>query len=333
MICEAISFARVGLVGNPSDGYFGKTISFTMSDFAAKVSLYESAEIEILPNLQDRSKYSSIHELADDVHRHGYYGGIRLMKAAIRRFSMYCDQQDFHLPERNFTIRYRSTIPRRLGMAGSSALVSATMKCLIEFYEVDIPKHILPNIVLSAEIEELGISAGLQDRVVQVYEGLVYMDFDRELMESRGYGNYENLDPALLPNLYIAYRTSLSEGSEVVHNNIRQRWKAGDPEVIEAMRDFAEYTDRVKELLLAGRGADIGPWLDKNFDRRKSIAQIEREHLDMIERARSTGASAKFAGSGGCIVGVYADEEMFTKLLKAFQNSDTIVMKPTVVGG
>lgn len=333
MICEAVSYARAGLIGNPSDGYFGKTISFTMSDFAAKVSLYESAEIEVLPSLEDRSKYSSIRELSEDVHRHGYYGGIRLLKAAIRRFLMYCDEYGIQLPERNFTIRYRSTIPRRLGMAGSSALVSATMKCLIEFYEVEIPKEVLPNLILSTEVEELGISAGLQDRVVQVYEGLVYMDFAKELMETRGFGNYEHLDPASLPSVYIAYRTSLSEGSEVVHNNIRERWNAGDPEVVAAMKDFAEYTERVRELLVAGRGNEIGEWMNKNFDRRRSITAIAPEHLDLVERARSVGASAKFAGSGGCIVGTYEGEEMFTALVKVFQDTDTVVMKPTVVGG
>jgi glucuronokinase len=330
MICESVSYARAGLVGNPSDGYFGKTISFTMRDFAAKVSLYESAELEIVPSLQDRFKYGSLHELADDVHKMGYYGGIRLMKAAIRRFSIYCDEHGVSLPARNFTIRYRSTIPRRLGMAGSSALVSATIKCLMEFYDVEIPKPILPNIILSAEADELGISAGLQDRVVQVFQGLVYMDFDKNLIEARGYGAYENLDPALLPNVYIAYRDSLSEGSEVVHNTIRQRWNAGDPEVVQAMRDFAEYTDRVKELLVAGRGAEIGKWLDKNFDRRRSITAIDPAHLELIERARSAGASAKFSGSGGCIVGTYEDEEMFTALLKAFEGTDTVVMKPTI---
>lgn len=31
----------------------------------------------------------------------------------------------------------------------------------------------------SAESDELCIPAGLQDSVIQVYEGLVYMDFDR----------------------------------------------------------------------------------------------------------------------------------------------------------
>ena len=41
--------------------------------------------------------------------------------------------------------------------------------------------------MLRAE-EELGITAGLQDRVVQVYGGLVYMDFARESMQQLGHG-------------------------------------------------------------------------------------------------------------------------------------------------
>jgi glucuronokinase len=51
-----------------------------------------------------------------------------------------------------------------------------------------------PNLVLSVERDELGINAGLQDRVIQTYTGLMYMDFGRELMSSRGYGDYVRLD-------------------------------------------------------------------------------------------------------------------------------------------
>lgn len=46
----------------------------------------------------------------------------------------------------------------------------------------------LPSFVLAVENEELGITAGLQDRVVQAYEGLVHMDFDADLVRTRGYG-------------------------------------------------------------------------------------------------------------------------------------------------
>ena len=220
MACEAVAYARAGLVGNPSDGYFGKTISFIIRDFSAKVSMYEADTIEILPSIRDRSTYDSIRDLVHDVRAYGYYGGIRLMKAAIRRFVDYCDTNGITLPSKNFSIRYRSTIPRHVGLAGSSALVTAAIRCLMEFYEIEIPKHLLPNLILSVEAQELGIAAGLQDRVIQVYEGCVYMDFDRSLMETRGYGYYEPIDPELLPNLYIAYRSDFGESSDVFHNRM-----------------------------------------------------------------------------------------------------------------
>ena len=36
-----------------------------------------------------------------------------------------------------------------------------------------------PEVILSIERDELGISAGLQDRVIQCFGGLVHMDFSK----------------------------------------------------------------------------------------------------------------------------------------------------------
>ena len=331
MICEATAYARAGLIGNPSDGYYGKTISIAVRDFAAKVTLYESPDLEIVPSFQDRFRYASMRELRDDVKTQGYYGGIRLMKATIRKFLDYCEQHDIAVGDQNFSIRYRSTIPNRVGLAGSSALVTATLRCLMEFYEVDIPKPVQPNLVLSVETEELGIAAGLQDRVIQVYEGCVFMDFARELMETQGYGHYEKIDPTLLPNLFIAYRTDLAEGSEIFHSNVRERWLQGDPEVVQAMKDFAEYAQAGRDLLAAGRGNETGPWFDKNFDRRSSIFNLDPKNVEMVMRARSAGAHCKFAGSGGAVVGVYEDAAMFERLEQAYAGTNTAILKPTIV--
>jgi len=85
----------------------------------------------------------------------------------------------------------------------------------MKFYGVNIPNPILANLVLSVEVEELKISAGLQDRVAQAYETPVFMDFNEDFMKKNGYGMYETIDESLLPPLYIAYRKDLSEGSEV----------------------------------------------------------------------------------------------------------------------
>ena len=50
----------------------------------------------------------------------------------------------------------------------------------------DLPKPRRASFILDVEIGELFIQAGLQDRVIQVYEGLVDMDFDKDLMMEKG---------------------------------------------------------------------------------------------------------------------------------------------------
>ncbi len=331
MIIHAKAHPRAGLIGNPSDGYFGKTIAFTFSNFAAEVQLYETPELEILPSARDHSRFRGIRHLADDVRQYGYYGGIRLLKATIKRFHDYCTEHQLALDERNFTIRYHTNIPEQVGLAGSSAIITAGCRALLAFYRVDIPPPLLANLILSVETRELGIPAGLQDRVAQVYQGLVYMDFNRELMERQGYGRYEPLEPALLPPLYLAYRTDLAEGTEVFHNNIRARWERGEPEVVEAMRFWAGLADQARDLLLRGERDGLAALMNANFDRRRRIYQISPGNLRMVAAARAVGASAKFSGSGGAIVGTYADEAMFAALRERLEPLGIKVIIPQIV--
>ena len=147
MIIKARAYSRVGLAGNPSDGYFGKTISFTFKNFSAEVVLYESPKLEILPNSKDRSVFTSAKELVDDVRLHGYYGGIRLLKATVKKFYDYCSAHDIGLHDKNFTLEYRSSIPHGVGLAGSSAIITACLRTLMAFYGVSIPKYTQANLV------------------------------------------------------------------------------------------------------------------------------------------------------------------------------------------
>src|SRR2546421_3657785 len=162
------AYARAGLVGNPSDGYHGKTISISVRNFHAEVVLYEWDEVELILSDEDQSRFRSVQELARDVRLHGYYGGIRLVKATIKKFVEFCQRHGHVLHNRNFSIRYESTIPRQVGLAGSSAIIVATLRFLMEFYGVDIAREVQPSLALAVETEELGIAAGLQDRVIQV---------------------------------------------------------------------------------------------------------------------------------------------------------------------
>jgi glucuronokinase len=333
VIIRTKAYPRAGLVGNPSDGYFGKTISFVFSNFQAEVVLYETPELEILPSEKDHSRFDSIGALVKDVRLHGYYGGIRLLKATVKKFFEYCQDNQIELHDKNFTIRYCSNIPHGVGLAGSSAIITAGLRALMVYYGVSIPKYVQANLVLAAESEELHIPAGLQDRVIQVYEGLVYMDFSHELMTRQGYGDYQRLRLKDLPKLYIAYRDDLSEPTEKFHNNIRLRFEQGEPKVVRAMRFWARLTDRVRKALEHCDTEAIPGLLDANFDRRLQIYKISEENVRMVETARSCGASAKFTGSGGAIVGTYVTEQMFGELRRRLRKLEIKVIKPRIVSG
>ncbi len=331
MLVSTKAYARAGLVGNPSDGYFGKTISFIIRNYCANVTLFETPELTIEPNERDHSVFGSIDALARDVRQFGYYGGIRLLKASVKRFYEYCTKNNLPLHGRNFTLRYTSNIPPQVGMAGSSAIITACWRALIEFYGVEIPKHLLPSLVLSVENDELKIPAGLQDRVIQGYEGVVFMDFNRASVEKLGHGIYEELDPALLPNVYVAFTTRLSEGTEVFHNDIRGRWNRGEREIVSAMYQWANLAQRVRDMLIEGRGKEIGPLLNENFDLRRRLFKLSKGNIDMVEAARYCGASAKFTGSGGAIVGTYDDDAMFEKLKATLEPMSVVVIKPQIL--
>jgi glucuronokinase len=330
MIITSHAHARAGLVGNPSDGYFGKTISFMIRNFRATVRLWESPHFEIVPTHGDFGRFESVGEFLRDVKLHGYYGGQRLIKAAIKRLHDYCRKNDIELHDRSFTISYESDIPRLVGLAGSSAIVTATMRALMKFYEIDIPRHLLPSMILSVEKDELGISAGLQDRVIQTYEGIVYMDFERSLIEGRGYGNYEPLNPPKMPPLYVAYDPSRAEVSDVPHRNLRDLFNRGDATVVAAMQQYRELTDRGKAALMSSDWDELHKVTNENFDLRRTIMNIAPENLRMVEVARSSGASAKFAGSGGAICGLYKDGRQYQKLVDALAAIRCTVLRPMV---
>jgi glucuronokinase len=331
MIIRCKAYPRAGLVGNPSDGYFGRTISFTFDNFFAEVVLYPSREIELLPGPRDRTIFQNLDGLASSVEKYGYYGGTRLVQAALKRFFDYSCEAGISLEKKNFSLRYFSNIPPHVGMAGSSAIITACFRALMTFYNVQISKPELANLILSVEAQELGISAGLQDRVAQVYQGLVYMDFDREVMKEKGHGNYEPLPAENLPPVYIAYRTDFSESSDVFHNDIRGRYDRGEAEVIDAMSFWAGLTSRAREALLAGSSKELGEILNANFDRRRALYKIHPDNLAMVDAARAAGASAKFTGSGGAIVGLFEDDAMYQRLCDSLTPMGIHVFRPNLI--
>ncbi|XP_048588400.1 glucuronokinase 1 isoform X2 [Nematostella vectensis] len=325
------AYARIGLMGNPSDGYNGKTISMSIANFWAEVTIQESEQLVLVPHpLNDPTEFGSLGDLHGISRKEGYLGGLRLLQATCKKFYQYCYEQGIALAKRNFSLRYDTNIPRQVGLAGSSAIVTATLRCLMHFYNItekDMPKPLQPQFVLNVEMDELFITAGLQDRVIQTYEGLVYMDFSASLMEMQGHGDYIPLDVRSSPPLWLAYYTDPSDSGKI-HSNVRERWNQGDPEVTKAMLRFMELTDQARDALLEKDYERLASLMNENFDVRRSIfgdQAIGKTNLRMIELARQHGSAAKFPGSGGAVIGLCQNPERLKELKQAFQAEGFVI--------
>lgn len=296
-IARADAPARVALAGNPSDGYGGRVLSLAIDNFRARVEVRKSDRVEIVPADQDRHRFADVSELVTDVRANGYYGGLRLVKAATKRLA---DEVEFG--ESRFAIRYETDIPRAVGLGGSSAIVIATIRALLEFNGTELEPARLAELALAVETEELGITAGLQDRVAQAYGGLTYMDLGAAV----GAGNrYESLDPGLLPSLFVAHLPAGGGPSELSHADLRRRWETGEPAVVAAMAELGERADDARAALLDSDRAGVEAAIDATFDIRRRVATLDPRHVELIDRARSLGCAANFSGSGGAIVGTY----------------------------
>ena len=117
----------------------------------------------------------------------------------------------------------------------------------------------------------------------------------------------------------------------MIHNNLRYRWECGDKDIIDAMKGFARLTDEFKEALECGKRDELNRIINANFDLRHSIMQLNPLHVKMVETARSTGASAKFTGSGGALIGIYDGPDGFERLKAALEEMGCVVFKPQIV--
>src|SRR6266511_3214534 len=99
------------------------------------------------------------------------------------------------------------------------------------------------------------------------------------------------------------------------------------------MTHFAGLAAEGREALLARDVERLARLMDENFDTRRSIYHIPAWQVAMVDTARACGASAKFAGSGGAIVGTYDGEPMYERVRASLDATGSRTVKPIVTGG
>ncbi|KAL2904596.1 Glucuronokinase 1 [Bienertia sinuspersici] len=334
-VIEHKAYARIGLLGNPSDVYYGNTISISITNFWASAKLEPSDHLHIKPHpFHDLVEFDSLNHLVNRLESEGFYGGVRLLMAMCKIFYKYCKNNSIDLHKGNFTLSYDTNIPRQTGLSGSSAIVCAALNCMLDFYKV---RHLVkmeerPNLILDAE-KELGIVAGLQDRVAQVYGGLVFMNFSKTHMDELGHGIYTPMDISMLPPLYLIYAVNPSDSGKV-HSTVRRRWLDGDEFIRSKMTEVANLAVEGRQALLEKDHAKLASLMNHNFDLRRSMFgddALGDINLKMVEVAREVGAAAKFTGSGGAVVAFCPDGPQQVELLQEACQKAGFIIQPVQV--
>lgn len=310
---RAVVPARTALVGNPSDGFGGATVALALDELSAVVEAEPELGARLLAGGEEL-RYENIADLAAAGGRGEYPDGgpLALLMAAAKRFF----EGRPELGDRGIELRLtESSIPGGVGLAGSSAIVVGALRVLGELFGDELDERELPFEALACETEELGITAGLQDRIVQTTGGLVFMDFSGE-------ARWEPLDPGKLPSLFVAWTAGAATHSGHAHADVLRRFETGDREVVAVMREIGELAKLALQPLITGDGAGLGVLMDRNLELRRRIYELDPRHLELAEAAGSTGSPVNYSGSGGAIVGLLRNGDHLADVREALEPLD-----------
>lgn len=267
---------RAGILGNPSDIYGGSVISC-------------SIPVRNTCTIEEADEWS----LPEDT---------TLWDAAIKRFPT----------DRKFKVTWQADVPRSSGLAGSTALLAATLACLTEVHE---DRRNFAELVRDIELNEAGVVCGYQDAYMVVHGGMRYLNFmGKHPIDSGPLGRVKDV---AFPAQFLLITTGVERLSGSVHGPIRDRWLSGDKQVIDAMEELADMTDQAKAGLSINH---LGHLMARNFQIIQELGGSGESIDRLVQQCLENGAvAAKLAGAGmgGTVIALTDDpEELQQRLTK-----------------
>lgn len=280
---------RCGIVGNPSDIYGGTVVSCSIP-----------ARATCTLTLGGDSR------LPEDT---------RLWDAAVARFPL----------DGLVAVDWQTEVPRSAGLSGSTALLSATLACVLAArgeapdLETREGRTQFAELVRDVERHEAGVMCGYQDAYMIVHGGMQRMDFvGKHPVEPGPHAQLQPIRPSDLPFLLVTTGVERLSGS--VHGPMAERWLSGE-ELVRA--NISRITHLGREGAEAIAQADWDRVAELMNENHRLIAELggSGDAIDQLVGAciASGAKAAKLAGAGmgGTVIALAEDVEALEHTLRS----------------
>jgi galactokinase/mevalonate kinase-like predicted kinase len=301
MTVQASAPGRCGIIGNPSDIYGGVVVS-------CSVPARATCRLRVGGAGQ---------ELEDPT----------LWNAATKRFPLPAS-----------AVEWSTTVPASSGLAGSTALLAATLACVLaarnEPPDLDSAdgRMAFAELLRDVERHDANVMCGYQDATMVVHGGLQRMDFaGKHPVEG---GPWPRISPIDAPLPFLLITTGVKRLSGSVHGPIADRWLAGEPLVRDAIARISEIGREGADGLASQDWHGLAALMDENQRLTAEIGGSGDAIDGLIADCRRCGAlSAKLAGAGmgGTVIALALEVDDLERGLRAAGYSQ--FMRPVVAPG
>lgn len=233
---------------------------------------------------------------AETIRELEYDGNIDLVKAAIRMLGV----------EKQFTLLTQSIAPPGSGLGTSASMGVALLAALSAYAGKHMLAYEFAEEASRIERDELGIRGGKQDHYAAALGSLSYLEFRGEEVRASELRVPRPAALELEKNLVLCYGGQ-SRLSGEVHQRVKDRFDAGDPETVGAIEEMKDIASAMKDALLSQELDEFAALLQRNWSCQKRLhPSVTNDSMEAIfSAAESNGAlggKACGAGGGGCIL-------------------------------
>jgi galactokinase/mevalonate kinase-like predicted kinase len=191
-----------------------------------------------------------------------------------------------------YKVSWQTDVPRSSGLSGSTALLAATVACImtIRGEQIHEDRREFAELVRDIELREAGIVCGYQDAYMCVLGGMNKMDFaGKHPIDS---GPLGTVTPTQLPANFLLVTTGVERLSGSVHGPIRDRWLSGDIQALRLIEELTELAKNATEI-------DLAESMKRNFQIIQELGGSGDDIDRLVQDCLKSGAkAAKLAGAG-----------------------------------